>query len=80
MSNGFGVPSIECKCTYNFTCGYCLRNAPPWHFTPTTVSEQAARPAGGVSPCSRCGGPRASFVDLCNACVAEDLSEDFPPE
>ena len=36
-------PSAECECTYNFTCGYCLRNAPPWHFTPSTVTEQAAR-------------------------------------
>lgn len=25
--------SIECKCESNFTCGYCLRNAKPWHFT-----------------------------------------------
>lgn len=25
--------SVECKCTSNFTCGYCLHNAKPWHFT-----------------------------------------------
>lgn len=25
--------SIECRCEYNFTCGYCLRNAKPYHFT-----------------------------------------------
>lgn len=25
----------NCRCEYNFTCGYCLRNAPPWHFTPS---------------------------------------------
>jgi len=25
--------SIECKCDYNFTCGYCLRNAKPWCWT-----------------------------------------------
>lgn len=25
--------SAECKCERNFTCGYCLRNAKPWHFT-----------------------------------------------
>jgi hypothetical protein len=25
--------SIECKCEYNFTCGYCLRNAAPLHTT-----------------------------------------------
>jgi hypothetical protein len=29
-----------CECTHNFTCGTCLRNAPLWFCTPTTVSEQ----------------------------------------
>lgn len=28
--------STECKCESNFTCGYCMRNAPPWIFTPYT--------------------------------------------
>lgn len=28
--------SAECECTYNFTCGYCLRNAKPWLFTCST--------------------------------------------
>lgn len=28
--------SAECKCESNFTCGYCLRNAKPWHFTCST--------------------------------------------
>lgn len=23
----------RCKCESNFTCGYCLRNAKPWHYT-----------------------------------------------
>lgn len=32
--------SIDCKCTYNFTCGYCLRNAKPWHWTPTNQPTQ----------------------------------------
>ena len=27
------MTSIECQCESNFTCGYCLRNAKPWHFT-----------------------------------------------
>ncbi len=37
--------SIECKCDYNFTCGYCLRNAPPWvwTFTKFSFSEQNKR-------------------------------------
>jgi hypothetical protein len=25
--------SVECKCEFNFTCGYCLRNAKPWFYT-----------------------------------------------
>ena len=25
--------STECKCESRFTCGYCLRNAPPMHTT-----------------------------------------------
>jgi hypothetical protein len=25
--------STECQCTYRFTCGYCLRNAKPYHYT-----------------------------------------------
>ena len=27
--------SVECKCDHSFTCGFCLRNAPPAIFTPT---------------------------------------------
>jgi hypothetical protein len=41
--HGIGKPSIKCQCNYRFTCGYCLRNAPPWHFTPSTISEQVAQ-------------------------------------
>jgi len=29
--------TIECRCEVRFTCGYCLRNAPPWIFTPSSV-------------------------------------------
>jgi hypothetical protein len=25
--------NAECKCDPRFTCGYCLRNAPPYFFT-----------------------------------------------
>ena len=25
--------NIKCKCEYNFTCGFCLRNVPPYFFT-----------------------------------------------
>ncbi len=32
--------SIECKCDPRFTCGYCLRNAKPYIFTPSTAEEQ----------------------------------------
>jgi hypothetical protein len=34
-----GRRSVECECTSNFTCGYCLRNAPPYLFTPRTWAE-----------------------------------------
>jgi len=40
-----GATPSDCKCTYNFTCGYCLLNAPPYFFTPDstedTVNENA---------------------------------------
>ena len=29
-----GSVSIECKCNPYYTCGYCLRNAKPYFFTP----------------------------------------------
>lgn len=32
--------NIECRCESNFTCGYCLRNAPPPVFTPLTLVER----------------------------------------
>jgi hypothetical protein len=35
--------SAECKCTSNFTCGHCLANAKPYHFTPSTSAEIMAR-------------------------------------
>lgn len=31
--------SIECECTNSYTCGYCLRNAKPWLWTPSNVVE-----------------------------------------
>jgi hypothetical protein len=31
--------SADCKCESNFTCGYCLRNAKPWLFTPTPTKQ-----------------------------------------
>ena len=36
------MPNINCKCDSNFTCGYCLRNAKPYFFTPSTFAEQSA--------------------------------------
>ena len=35
--------NIECQCEPSFTCGYCLRNAKPYFFTPSTNEEQMAR-------------------------------------
>lgn len=25
--------NVECKCESNLTCGHCLRNAKPYHYT-----------------------------------------------
>jgi hypothetical protein len=27
------MPSSSCRCDPRFTCGYCLRNAKPLHYT-----------------------------------------------
>lgn len=35
------LPHAECQCDERFTCGYCLRNAPPTFNTPSTIAEQA---------------------------------------
>lgn len=39
--------SSECQCTYNFTCGYCLRNMKPWFFTLSDGSAIAEIPVQG---------------------------------
>jgi hypothetical protein len=31
--------NIECTCDASFTCGFCLRNAKPYFFTPRTNEE-----------------------------------------
>lgn len=31
FGNGRWGRPPECRCEYNFTCGYCLRNAKPYH-------------------------------------------------
>jgi hypothetical protein len=38
---GYAKP-VDCTCTHNFTCGVCLRNAKPWHWTPSPESYWAA--------------------------------------
>lgn len=30
---------MTCRCESNFTCGHCLANAKPWHFTPDTPAK-----------------------------------------
>jgi hypothetical protein len=30
---------VECQCDARFTCGFCLRNAKPWLYTPRTFAE-----------------------------------------
>lgn len=34
-----GARPEECECDYHYTCGYCLRNAPPYFFTPTPIVQ-----------------------------------------
>ena len=41
--------SIECRCDYNFTCGHCLRNAPPWYYT---LSDGSAIYSGPLQGCA----------------------------
>ena len=41
--------SIHCECTYHFTCGYCLRNAPPPVWTFSTWQEIIHRQIYDVS-------------------------------
>lgn len=41
MSKRFGSKRVAgCECTTRFTCGHCLRNAPPYFFTPTSPQEK----------------------------------------
>lgn len=45
-TNPKGARSVECRCDPSFTCGYCLRNAKPWHWTPSTEADrQRSRPS-----------------------------------
>ncbi len=34
------MPNEICECLSNFTCGYCLRNAKPWFWTPSKAFEE----------------------------------------
>ena len=66
------MASAECKCESNFTCGYCLRNAKPWLFTPSSprgyFSQENHRRflldqkaiADGAAVLCRCGNTYAS--------------------
>jgi hypothetical protein len=45
--------SAECKCESNFTCGHCLRNAKPYHFTLTDGSRIYQMPAYLTQPAAR---------------------------
>lgn len=37
--------SVECKCDPHFTCGYCLRNAKPPIYTPSSPAQRMSSPA-----------------------------------
>lgn len=40
----------DCQCEASFTCGVCLRNAAPGHFTPSTNQEVMARQIAASNP------------------------------
>ncbi len=42
--------SVECECTSNFTCGYCLRNAKPYFFTLESGARIYSVPADLCQP------------------------------
>lgn len=50
--------SAACRCESNFTCGHCLRNAPPYFFTGSSGYAVAVpmdrRPP--ATPCPGCDG------------------------
>jgi hypothetical protein len=46
VSKRYGKARVQgCYCDSDHTCGACMRAAPPWHNTPSTIAEQASREA-----------------------------------
>lgn len=69
-----GARSAECQCEYNFTCGYCLRNAKPWHFTPSTNEEIIARAIGQYRPSRPCSAHDQLAGGQCGDCLRFHLN------
>src|SRR5690242_19604474 len=61
--------SSECQCTYNFTCGYCLRNMKPYHFTPSKHTHEY-KPGKSLDVCE-CGAFR--HREPVDAIVSQEL-------
>lgn len=55
--------SVECQCDHSFTCGYCLRNAPPYFFTPRTWREIIHDQIGG-NPCTTEAGSSSKALHI----------------
>ncbi|CAI3971334.1 hypothetical protein VAC51_00016 [Variovorax phage VAC_51] len=54
----------DCRCEPSFTCGHCLRNMKPWHWTPSDPAQPKAHVCTGL--CGACclpdPGRREPFV------------------
>jgi hypothetical protein len=49
---------VECRCDPRFTCGFCLRNAKPWLYTPRTFAEVLHDQVYGPPPTPSSNAPR----------------------
>lgn len=75
---------IDCECTHSFTCGHCLRNAPPPIFTPSTNAELLYRAihrdrylAFSSAGAALFGAPTASLIG--DAVIAQLRAGTQPP-
>jgi hypothetical protein len=69
-ANGSGpwTRGVDCRCEGNFTCGHCLRNAKPWHYTLSNDSRIYQLPADLTQP----GLARQPLAGLTSLRRAED--------
>jgi hypothetical protein len=66
--------SVECRCTNNFTCGYCLRNAKPWHYTLSDGSAIIPPPADFTQPAEDLTSRIARARAFLRSCIPDILN------